>query len=51
MLQINIALLLELLQSIDTECQRENLDRQDWIKLVCAEKISEIQASIISKTV
>ncbi|NEQ69513.1 MAG: hypothetical protein F6K21_29285 [Symploca sp. SIO2D2] len=36
--QINIALLLELLQSIDTECQRENLDRQDWIKLVSLRK-------------
>ena len=43
--QINIAFPLELLRSIDAECQRQNIDRQDWIKLVCAEKIREVQAS------
>jgi len=49
--QINIALPLELLQSIDAECQRQNINRQDWIKVVCAEKIREVQASRISKAV
>ncbi|NET60498.1 MAG: hypothetical protein F6K47_31480 [Symploca sp. SIO2E6] len=49
--QINIALPLELLQSIDAECQRQQINRQDWIKVVCAEKIREVQASRISKAV
>ncbi|MBN3894060.1 MAG: hypothetical protein V7L14_01460 [Nostoc sp.] len=47
--QINIAFPLELLKSIDAECQLQKISRQDWIKMVCAEKIREIQASRISK--
>ena len=47
--QINIAFPLELLRSIDGECELQQIDRQDWIKLVCADKIREIQTSIISK--
>ena len=43
--QINITFPLKLLRSIDAECQRQKIDRQDWIKLVCAEKIREVQAS------
>ena len=35
---------LELLRSIDTECQKHKISRQDWIKKVCVEKIREVQA-------
>jgi len=49
--QINITIPLELLHSIDAECQLLHIDRQDWIKVVCAEKIREIQASRILKAV
>ncbi|MGK7897006.1 MAG: hypothetical protein AB4372_26185 [Xenococcus sp. (in: cyanobacteria)] len=42
--QINITFPLELLRSIDQECQRQKINRQDWIKLVCAEKIREVHA-------
>ncbi len=48
--QINIAFPLELLKSIDAECQLQKIGRQDWIKMVCAEKIREIQSGKISKT-
>jgi uncharacterized pyridoxal phosphate-containing UPF0001 family protein len=41
--QVSIALPLDLLHSIDAECQRQNLSRQDWINHICAEKIREIQ--------
>jgi uncharacterized pyridoxal phosphate-containing UPF0001 family protein len=49
--QINVAFPLELLKSIDAECQLQKISRQDWIKMVCAEKIREIQASRVSKAV
>lgn len=49
--QVNIAFPLELIRSIDAECQRQNINRQDWIKTVCAEKICEIQSSKIEKVV
>ena len=50
--QINIIFPLELLRSIDVECQLQNINRQDWIKIVCAEKIREIhQSSNIPKVV
>ncbi|MCY7322399.1 MAG: hypothetical protein LH660_11520 [Phormidesmis sp. CAN_BIN36] len=48
--QINITFPLELLESIDAECQLQKISRQDWIKMSCAEKIREIQASRISKS-
>ena len=47
--QINITLPLELLRSIDAECQLQKIDRQDWLKMVCAEKIHDLQVSRISK--
>jgi len=47
--QINIALPLELLKSIDAECQLQKISRQDWIKMVCTEKVREIQAGRVSK--
>lgn len=43
--QINIAFPLELLESIDAECQLQKISRQDWIKTVCAERIREIQTT------
>lgn len=43
--QVNIAFPLELLKSIDAECQQQNISRQDWIKMVCVEKIREVQVS------
>jgi hypothetical protein len=43
--QINITFSLELLRSIDAECQLQNINRQDWIKIVCAEKNREVQSS------
>jgi hypothetical protein len=49
--QVNIAFPLELLRSIDAECQLQQISRQDWIKIVCAEKIREIQASRVSKAI
>lgn len=47
--QINIALPLELLRSIEAEYQLQKIDRDDWIKMVCAEKIRDLQVSRISK--
>lgn len=49
--QISIAFPLELLKSIDAECQLQKISRQDWIKMVCTEKICEIQSSTTSKAV
>jgi hypothetical protein len=49
--QVNIAFPLELLRSIDAECQLQKIDRQDWIKIVCAEKIREVQSSNIPTVV
>jgi hypothetical protein len=49
--QIDIAFPLELLKSIDAECQLQKISRQDWIRMACAEKIREIQASRISKAI
>jgi hypothetical protein len=42
---------LELLHHIDAECQSQNINRQDWIKRACAEKIREAQATKTSNTV
>jgi hypothetical protein len=39
---ISLSLPLDLLRSIDAECQRQNIDRQDWIEQVWAEKIAEL---------
>ena len=49
--QINIAFPLELLRSIDAECQLQKINRQDWIKIVCVEKIREVQSSKIPRVV
>jgi hypothetical protein len=49
--QINIDFSLELLQSIDAECQLQKMSRQEWIKMVCAEKLREVQSSRIAKNV
>lgn len=49
--QINVALPLELLKSIDAECQSQKISRQDWINMVCAERIRETHANKISKAV
>ena len=49
--QVNIAFPLELLRSIDAECQLQKINRQDWIEIVCAEKIREVQSSEISRVV
>ncbi len=49
--QIDIAFPLELLRSIDAECQLQKINRQDWIKTVCADKIREVQSSEMSKVV
>ena len=48
---LDIVLPLELLQSIDAECQRQGIDRQGWIKAVCADKIREIETSRLSQAV
>ena len=47
--QINIVLPLELLKRIDAACQRQEIGRQDWIAIACAEKIQEIQAGGVLK--
>lgn len=49
--QISIALPLELLKSIDSECQRQQISRQDWIKMVCSDRIHDIQTGKASKAV
>ena len=49
--QINLDFPLELLRSIDAECQQQKMNRQDWIKMVCAEKISEVKVSRASNPV
>ena len=41
--QINLDFPPDLLGSIDVECQLQNMDRQDWIKMVCVEKLRAIQ--------
>lgn len=33
------------------ECQLQNMNRQDWIKMVCIEKLRTIQSSRIANTV
>ncbi len=43
--KVSIAFPLELLKSIDGECQLQKISREDWIKIVCTEKIRELQAS------
>lgn len=43
---IDVALPIELLKSIDLECQRQDVTRQDWINAVCAEKVRETQANL-----
>lgn len=49
--QIDIALSLELLRSVDEECKLQNISRQDWISTACAEKINhDIQVSHKTKT-
>jgi hypothetical protein len=37
--------------SIDVECQLQNMNRQDWIKMVCVEKLRAIQSSRIANSV
>ncbi|MFM7715886.1 MAG: hypothetical protein ACKO7A_25255 [Microcystis sp.] len=49
--QINLDFPLELLRSIDVECQLQNMNRQDWIKMVCVEKLRAIQSSRIANTI
>ncbi|BBH40000.1 hypothetical protein myaer102_25440 [Microcystis viridis NIES-102] len=49
--QINLDFPPELLRSIDVECQLQNMSRQDWIKMVCVEKLRAIQSSRIANTV
>jgi hypothetical protein len=49
--RIDIALPLELLRSIDAECQLKNISRQDWIKAVCAEKICDAQSARLAPPV
>jgi hypothetical protein len=44
---IDLDLPLELLRSIDAECIKHKISRQDWIKKACAEKINEIQTEKI----
>lgn len=41
--QISISLPLELLRAIDTQCQLQKVSRQDWIKMVCTERIRAVQ--------
>jgi predicted DNA binding CopG/RHH family protein len=49
--QININFSLELLRNIDAECQLQKMNRQDWIEMVCAEKICEVKAGRASNPV
>lgn len=40
--RVNIDFPLELLQQIDTECQRVGVTRQAWIKMVCDERLRQL---------
>ena len=47
--RLDLTLPLDLLRSIDAECERHNISRQDWIALACADKLREIQVNPMSK--
>ena len=49
--QIYPDLLPEFLVSIVVECHMQNINRQDWIKMVCVENLRAIQSSRIANTV
>jgi hypothetical protein len=34
---------LVLLRRIDAECARQNIDRQTWIRMACAEKVAGLE--------
>jgi len=43
--RVNIDFPLALLRQIDAECKRVGVTRQSWIKIMCDEKLREIQES------
>lgn len=47
--RVSVAFPLELLQSIDAECQRQKITRQDWIESACAAILREAHASQLSE--
>ena len=49
--RIDIVFPLDLLQSIDADCQRQQIARQDWIESACAAKIREARAAQLSENV
>lgn len=44
--RVNIDFPLELLNQIDSECQRLGISRQAWIKFICDEKLQQVAASL-----
>src|SRR4051794_18738382 len=42
---VNIDFPLALLRQIDAECQRVDITRQAWIKMVCSERLHQLQNS------
>ncbi len=47
---LDVTVPLELLKQIDSQCQKQNISRQAWIKMACTEKIRHMTTSI-SKTI
>ena len=47
--RLDLALPFDLLKSIDAECERHSITRQDWIVAACADKLREIQVNVMSK--
>lgn len=47
--RLDLALPLDLIRSIDAECERYNINRQDWIVAACAAKLHEVQVNTMSK--
>jgi len=43
---VNIDFPLNLLRQIDAECQRLGVTRQAWIKMVCDERIQQIESNL-----
>lgn len=42
--RVNIDFPLGLLRQINAECQRVGVTRQAWIKMVCAERLRQLQS-------
>lgn len=44
--RINVDFPLNLLRRVDLECQRLGVTRQAWIKMICDERLRQVEASL-----